>query len=132
MFLGLRTVIYPVEDMVTAKRWFTELLGFGPYFDEPFYIGFEVAGYELGLLPAGEAGSSDGPLTYWGVGDAEAAFAKLIAAGATVHVSVSEVGAGIKTGTVREPGGNIIGVIENPIFSLPDPATLPPPDGPGR
>jgi predicted enzyme related to lactoylglutathione lyase len=132
MFLGLRTVIYPVDDMGAAKAWFTELLGQPPYFDEPFYIGFEVAGYELGLLPAGEDGSSDGPLTYWGVGDADAAFARLLAAGATVHVPVSEVGAGIRTGSVREPGGNIVGVIENPVFSLPDPSSLPTPDGPGR
>ena len=53
--LGLRTVIHPVADLVGAKAWFTDLLGFGPYFDEPFYVGFEVAGYELGLLPVADS-----------------------------------------------------------------------------
>ena len=62
---GLRTVIYPAPDLAAAKAWWTELLGFGPYFDEPFYAGFEVAGYELGLLP--DADPALGALTYWGV-----------------------------------------------------------------
>jgi predicted enzyme related to lactoylglutathione lyase len=132
MFLGLRTVIYPVDDLAAATAWFTGIVGHGPYFEEPFYVGFEVAGYELGLLPAGDDGTADGPLTYWGVGDAEAAVARLVAAGATIHVPVAEVGEGIKTGTVREPSGNIVGVIENPVFRLPDPPTVATPDGPGR
>ncbi len=116
MFLGLRTVIYPVTDLPAAKAWFTEVLGFGPYFDEPFYVGFEVGGYELGLLPD----APPGVITYWGVPDADAAVASLVAAGATVRDPVSEVGEGIKTGAVVEPGGNLIGLIENPHFSLPD------------
>ena len=70
---GLRTVIHPVADLVGAKLWFTDLLGYGPYFDEPFYVGFEVAGYELGLLP--DANPSDGALVYWGVPDVAAAVA---------------------------------------------------------
>ncbi len=69
--LGLRTVIYPAPDLGAAKQWWKELLGFGPYFDEPFYVGFEVAGYELGLLPT--ANPAEGALTYWGVDDVQAA-----------------------------------------------------------
>ena len=62
---GLRTVIYPAPDLDRAKAWWTDFLGHGPYFDEPFYVGYEVAGYELGLLPT--ADPDDGALTYWGV-----------------------------------------------------------------
>ncbi len=51
MFLGLRTVIYPAPDLAAAKAWYTRLLGVEPYFDEPFYVGFSVAGYELALGP---------------------------------------------------------------------------------
>ncbi|MEY2399585.1 MAG: hypothetical protein QOJ00_2759 [Actinomycetota bacterium] len=116
MFDGLRTVIYPVADLAASKAWFTEVIGFGPYFDEPFYVGFEVGGYELGLLPSDEAGVRDGVLTYWGVPDADAAYAALIARGAVEHTPVVEVGDGIKTGTVRAPDGNIVGVIFNPHF----------------
>ena len=60
MFLGLRTVIYPTPDLAASKAWFARLLGVEPYFDEPFYVGFNVAGYELALDPSGD------PATYWG------------------------------------------------------------------
>jgi len=112
--LGLRTVIYPVADLAGAKEWFTGLLGFGPYFDEPFYVGFEAAGYELGLLP--DADPSGGALTYWGVENVEAAVADAVAQGATVHTATSEVGEGIVTATVTSPQGAIVGFIFNPHF----------------
>jgi catechol 2,3-dioxygenase-like lactoylglutathione lyase family enzyme len=112
--LGLRTVIQPVADLDGAKAWFTDLLGFGPYFDEPFYVGFEVGGYELGLLP--DADPSDGALVYWGVPDVEAAVANAVALGATVHVAASEVGDDIVTATVISPQGAIVGFIDNPHF----------------
>ena len=114
MFLGLRTVNYPAPDLAAAKAWYTELLGYGPYFDEPFYVGFEVGGYELGLNP--DMDPAEGPRTYWGVADAAAALEAMVAAGATVHDPVTEVGEGIKLGTVRDPGGCLVGVIENPHF----------------
>jgi catechol 2,3-dioxygenase-like lactoylglutathione lyase family enzyme len=112
--LGLRTVIYPSPDLAAAKAWFTELLGFGPYFDEPFYVGFEAGGYELGLLPDGDP--ADGAITYWGVNDVVAAIADAVARGATEHVAASEVGDQIVTGSVRTPQGAILGFIYNPHF----------------
>ncbi len=113
--LGLRTVIYPAPDLQAAKAWWTELLGFGPYFDQPFYVGFEAGGYELGLLPDGDP--ADGALTYWGVADVSAAVEAALALGATVHVPAAEVGEGVVTGTVRSPQGTIVGFISNPHFS---------------
>jgi predicted enzyme related to lactoylglutathione lyase len=111
---GLRTVIHPVDDLDAARRWWTELLGFGPYFDEPFYVGFEVGGYELGLLP--DANPADGALVYWGVDDVDAAVADALALGATVHVPPAEVGDGIVTATVVSPEGFVVGFIFNPHF----------------
>jgi predicted enzyme related to lactoylglutathione lyase len=111
---GLRTVIHPVTDLDAAKAWWTELLGFGPYFDQPFYVGFEVAGYELGLLPDGDP--ADGALTYWGVEDCQAAVDAAVALGAEVHVPPADVGEGIVTATVRTPQGSIVGFIVNPHF----------------
>jgi predicted enzyme related to lactoylglutathione lyase len=113
---GLRTVIYPAPDLAAAKAWWTELLGFGPYFDEPFYVGFEVAGYELGLLPG--ADPAEGALTYWGVADAQAAVDAAVAQGASVHTPASEVGEGIVTATVTSPDGALVGFIVNPHFSV--------------
>jgi catechol 2,3-dioxygenase-like lactoylglutathione lyase family enzyme len=111
---GLRTVIHPVDDLDSATQWWTDLLGFGPYFDEPFYVGFEIGGYELGLLPG--ADPADGALTYWGVDDVEGAVADAVALGATVHVAASEVGEDIVTATVTSPQGSIVGFIYNPHF----------------
>jgi predicted enzyme related to lactoylglutathione lyase len=111
---GLRTVIHPVDDLDAAKAWWTALLGFGPYFDQPFYVGFEVAGYELGLLPDGDP--ADGALTYWGVADCQAAVDAAVALGASVHVAASEVGEGIVTATVATPQGSLVGFIVNPHF----------------
>ena len=79
MFQGLRTVIYRVSDLARAKEWYAALVGFGPYFDEPFYVGFNVGGYELGLDPDAEgATSGDSVVTYWGVADARAAFESIL------------------------------------------------------
>ena len=111
---GLRTVIYPAPDLASATSWWTGFLGFGPYFEEPFYVGFEVAGYELGLLPT--ADPADGALTYWGVDDVAGAVAAAVATGATGHAAVSEVGDGIVTATVRLPSGVVVGFIRNPHF----------------
>jgi catechol 2,3-dioxygenase-like lactoylglutathione lyase family enzyme len=112
---GLRTLIHPVADLEAATAWWTDLLGFGPYFEEPFYVGFEVAGYELGLLPADDP--SEGALTYWGVDDVPAAMDAAVAAGATVHTPSTEVGEGIVTGTVVTPHSGITGFIRNPSFA---------------
>ena len=112
---GLRTAIYPAPDLAAAKSWWTDRLGIEPYFDQPFYVGFAVAGYELGLLP--DASPEDGVLTYWGVEDVSAAVADLIGAGAKEHTPAADVGEGIVTATVRIPDGNVVGLIYNPHFS---------------
>jgi catechol 2,3-dioxygenase-like lactoylglutathione lyase family enzyme len=113
---GLRTVIYPAPDLDAAKAWWTALLGIAPYFDQPFYVGFNIGGYELGLLP--DVSASDGALVYWGVPDVAAAVAATIEAGAVEHIPAADVGDGIITATVRTPTGTIVGFIFNPHFTL--------------
>ena len=115
MLLGLRTAIYPVSDLEKAKRWYALALGFEPYFDQPFYVGFTVGGFELGLIPDGSAGTS-GPQPLWGVASAASALAHLLALGATALEPVTEVGEGIKVAAVIDPFGNRLGLIENPHF----------------
>lgn len=118
MFQGLRTVVYNVADLQAAKEWYAATLGFAPYFDEPFYVGFSVGGYELGLVPADDASTVPGSVTYWGVPDADEAMERLLAQGATTHEAVHDVGGGIRLGSVFDPDGNIVGVIYNPHFAL--------------
>ena len=113
---GLRTLIYPAPDLEVAKQWWTKMLGIEPYFDQPFYVGFDVGGYELGLLP--DTDPADGALAYWGVPDVSQAVASAIEAGSTVHIPVADVGDGIITATVRTPTGSILGFIFNPNFTL--------------
>ena len=128
MFLGLRTVIYPAAELGASKAWFTQLLGAEPYFDQPFYVGYNVGGYELGLDP--NADPATGAQSYWGVSDIDAALAKLLAAGARLNSDISDTGEGIRVASVFEPGGTFLGLIENPHFVLPDdPAEH---AGPGR
>ena len=115
MILGLRTAIYPVGDLAAAKQWYERVLGVAPYFEQPFYVGFAVGGFELGLVPDGEPGVA-GPQPLWGVADAVQAFARLVELGAAPLDAVTEVGGGIKVGAVTDPFGNRFGIIENPHF----------------
>jgi catechol 2,3-dioxygenase-like lactoylglutathione lyase family enzyme len=117
MFQGLRSVIYPSPDLAAVKAWYTALLGQEPYFDQPFYVGFNVGGYELGLDPDGDVAL--GPIAYWGVANADDAYATLLARGAAEHAAVHDVGDGIRMATLRDAGGNVLGIIENPHFKLP-------------
>ncbi|MBI1256498.1 MAG: VOC family protein [Chloroflexi bacterium] len=119
MFLGLRTVIYHPGDLDKTKAWYQEALGIAPYFDEPFYVGFEVGGYELGLDPGGAPPSADaGVSAYWGVENIEAAHQRLLELGATAHDPIADVGDGIKVASVVDPFGNRVGIIENPHFKV--------------
>jgi predicted enzyme related to lactoylglutathione lyase len=112
---GLRTLIYPTCDLAAAKAWWSGYLGFAPYFDEPFYVGFDVAGYELGLVPTEETASS--PTTYWGVDDVDQAVADAEANGATVLETPQDVGDGISVASVLHPSGHVVGLIYNPHFA---------------
>jgi predicted enzyme related to lactoylglutathione lyase len=121
MVQGLGTVIYKVGDLNRAREWYSNAFQQKPYFDQPFYVGFNVAGYELGLDPdqtSSQAGPG-GSVAYWRVPEIESTLRHFMAAGATVVVAVQDVGDGIKVATVADPFGNHIGLLENPHFSLP-------------
>ncbi len=116
MILGLRTVIYPAPDLAQGKAWYARAFGTQPYFDEPFYVGFNVGGFELGLIPDGTPDGS-GATAYWGVDDVAAEVGRIAAdPGATVAAPVSDVGGGIRVVVVLDPFGNRLGLIENPYF----------------
>jgi predicted enzyme related to lactoylglutathione lyase len=115
--LGLRTAIYAAPDLEQAKAWYRTFLGIDPYFDEPFYVGFNVGGYELGLDP--DATPAPGtPVTYWGVSDIQTTWDTLLAQGATADQAPQDVGDGIMVATATDPFGNTLGIIQNPHFTL--------------
>jgi predicted enzyme related to lactoylglutathione lyase len=113
--LGLRTAIYPAPDLGRARDWYSQVLGQAPYFDQPFYVGFQVGGFELGLLPTAEPGTA-GAQPLWGVADIRATYARLLALGATALEAVDDVGEGILVAAVVDPFGNRLGLIQNPHF----------------
>jgi len=118
--LGLRTTIYKVSDITIAKAWYAKAFGTEPYFDEPYYVGFNICGYELGLQPSEESGlqKAEGVVAYWGVEDIEEVYRHLIEQGATENEKPFNVGGELMTATVKDPWGNIIGLIYNPEFKL--------------
>jgi len=118
MVLGLRTVIYHVPDLQRAKTWYSSAFGVQPYFDEPFYVGFNIGGFELGLDPdtKGVKPGPGGSVAYWGVKNAEEAVAHFTRAGAALKSPIQDVGEGIRVATVVDPFGNLMGLIENPHF----------------
>lgn len=115
-FRGLRTAIYAAPDLARAKQWYSDAFGTEPYFDEPFYVGFNIGGFELGLDPNAASTGLGGVSVYWGTDNAADAVAHLVSLGATVESPVSEVGEGIKVAALIDPFGNRVGVIENTYF----------------
>lgn len=124
-FLGLRTAGYKVADISKAKEWYTQVLGVAPYFDEPFYVGFNVAGYELGLQPHEQESDNKGSgvVAYWGVSNVKATYDRLLSLGATALEEPTDVGGDIVVASVKDPWGNAFGIIYNPHFNLSNAST---------
>jgi predicted enzyme related to lactoylglutathione lyase len=118
--LGLRTCIYKVADLAKAKQWYTEAFETAPYFDEPFYAGFNIGGYELGLIPDEQPAEakSENVMTYWGVEKIEEQYNRLMQLGATECETPNSVGGEIMVASVKDPWGNMVGLIYNPEFKL--------------
>lgn len=118
--LGLRTTIYQVGDINKAKEWYSKVFETQPYFDQPFYIGFNIGGYELGLQPEDNPTTQKvtSVVTYWGVENINEVFDAFITKGAIENEAPYNVGGDIMTATCKDPWGNIIGLIYNPEFKL--------------
>lgn len=116
MILGLRTAVYTCPDLAAGKAFYSAVVGHPPYFDEPFYVGYAVGGFELGLLPDGPTGAG-GTGVLWGVDDLEAEVARVRGLGATPSdAGIQDVGGGIRVAEFTDPFGNRFGLIHNPHF----------------
>ena len=110
---GIKTVLHPVSDLTAAKAVYTALLGRSPQADAPYYVGYDVAGQHIGLVPGGAAQGMTGPVAYWHVPDLEAKLAEVTAAGATLKDPVRDVGGGRLVATVTDPDGNVLGLLQD-------------------
>ena len=111
--MSVRTVLHPVSDVAAAKAVYTALLGVAPQTDEPYYVGFDVDGQHIGLVPGGGPQGMTSPVAYWHVPDIEAKLAEVTAAGAIVKDPVSDVGGGRLVATFTDPDGNVLGVLQD-------------------
>ncbi len=118
--LGLRTTIYKVSNIQQATDWYSKAFETEPYFNEPFYVGFNIGGFELGLQPEEQPvlDKAESVVSYWGVEDIHATYNRLLDLGATEHEVPFNVGGELMTATVKDPFGNIIGIIYNPYFKM--------------
>jgi len=111
---GIKTVLHPVSDLAAAKAVYTALLGVPPQTDSSYYVGFEAAGQQIGLVPRRGSQGMTSPVAYWHVPDIEAKLAEVTAAGATVKEPVRDVGGGRLVATVTDPDGNVLGLLQDP------------------
>ncbi|SDT33306.1 Uncharacterized conserved protein PhnB, glyoxalase superfamily [Microlunatus soli] len=129
MFTGFTTVTHFVDDLPAAITWYTDLLGYGPYFvrpdrDHPAYAEFRIGPFqhELGLIsssyrPDGLSAAVGGGTVYWQTDDVAAAFAELIGRGAESLEPVTTRAEGWQTASVIDPFGIIVGLIHSPLYA---------------
>jgi predicted enzyme related to lactoylglutathione lyase len=111
---GVQILLHPVSDLVAAKALYTALLGVPPQSDSSYYVGFEAAGQQIGLVPNGGPQGMTSPVAYWHVPDIEAKLAEVTAAGATVKEPAHDVGGGRLVATVTDLDGNVLGLFQDP------------------
>lgn len=110
---GIKIVLHPVSDLAAAKAVYTALLGIAPQADADYYVGYDVAGQHIGLVPGGASQGMTTPVAYWQVPDIEAKLAEVTAAGAIVKEPARNVGGGRLVATFTDPDGNVLGVVQD-------------------
>jgi predicted enzyme related to lactoylglutathione lyase len=110
---GIKTVLHPVSNLARAKGVYAALLGTEPQTDSPYYVGFDVHGQHIGLVPGGGPQGMTSPVTYWHVPDIASSLAAVTAAGGTVAEPVRDVGHGRLVATFTDTDGNVLGLIQD-------------------
>ena len=111
--MGYKIVLHPVTDVAKAKQVYAALLGTQPQADDSYYVGFDVDGQHVGLVPGGGPQGMTSPVAYWEVSDIEAKLAEVVEAGAVVKEAAHEVGGGRMVATVTDPDGNVLGLVQD-------------------
>lgn len=102
----IRSLVVPVSDLNAAKAVYTALLG-EPHTDQPYYVGYNVNGFEVALAPGDVAG---GPVAYADVEDLDATRATLLAAGATERSAPRQVAPEARVCVLVDADGNPVGL----------------------
>jgi len=110
---GIKTVLHPVTDLAAATAVYTALLGAPPQYEDTYYVGYEIAGQHIGLVPNSGSHGMASPVAYWHVPDIEAKLAEVTAAGAAVNEPAHDVGGGRLVATITDPDGNVLGILQD-------------------
>ena len=102
----LQSLVIPVSDLDAAKAVYGALYG-EPHTDTPYYVGYNVEGFEIALAPGDVSG---GPVVYADVDDLDAAHAAMLAAGATERSAPMKVSPEARVSVVTDRDGNPIGL----------------------
>ena len=108
---GIKTILYPVEDITRAKTAFSKFLGLEPYADQPYYVGFKVGDQDIGLVPKGQ---NVGVTAFYHVDDIKSSLRLLLDSGAKVQQDIKDVGGGVLIASVRDAEGNVVGLRQLP------------------
>jgi predicted enzyme related to lactoylglutathione lyase len=107
---GIKTVIYPAQDVTQAKTLFRKLLGVEPYADQPYYVGFKVGDQDIGLVPKT---NNEGMTAFYHVDDIKSSLQILLDAGSETIQEIKDVGKGRLIASVKDRDGNMIGLVQN-------------------
>src|ERR1700751_6153232 len=91
---GIKVVLHPVSDLERSKALYPVLLGAPPTADSAYYVGFDVDGEHVGLLPGRRPQGHTSPVPFWAVSDIDSTRAERPAAGAPVNEPAHDVGGG--------------------------------------
>lgn len=115
--LEAQEVLFFVEDLLTAKRWMSELLGIDPHFDDPNYVTFCVGHMVVGIHPSDQKGHSGpgGQVVYWRTADLSKAIDHFRSHGCTLYrgpiLGVDKV----EVCQMQDPFGNLWGLMQIPL-----------------
>ena len=107
---GIKTIIYPANDVTQAKTLFRKLLGVEPYADQPYYVGFKIGDQDIGVIPNNQ---NAGMTAFYHVDDIKESLQILLDAGSEVMQDIKNVGGGRLVASAKDQDGNIIGLIQN-------------------
>jgi catechol 2,3-dioxygenase-like lactoylglutathione lyase family enzyme len=125
---GLAQVNLVVDDVPSARDWYSRFLGFDPYFqrpdpDCPAYVEYRVGDekHELGIIdgkfvPELLGKGPGGGVVRWHTEDIEGTVARLLELGASEFEAITEREGGFLTASVLDPFGNILGLIYSPHY----------------
>ncbi len=106
MSATIRSLVIPVSDVDAAKAIYSALLG-SPHTDEPYYVGYNVDGFEVALNPNDPTG---GPVAFADVEDLDATRDTLLAAGAVERSAPRQVAPEARVCVLADADGNPIGL----------------------